>query len=154
MKNRKIATFTYEGLGIPIRLINVPMKKVFGEWVIDIDLTKLQLTVLRALLHKPVSLSGKELRFIRKFLNLSTTEFGEIFGVSHVAVVKWESEKSHAQLSTDVCIRLHVLSYLQTKDKEFRRVYNKINTQKLSKHKGEKTPILSVDVDKDFRIAI
>ena len=34
MKKRKKKTFIYEGLGFPIKLINVPMKKVFGEWCI------------------------------------------------------------------------------------------------------------------------
>ena len=35
---RKKETFIFEGLGFPIKLIDTPMKKVFGQWVIDIDL--------------------------------------------------------------------------------------------------------------------
>jgi hypothetical protein len=30
-KDRKEETFIYEGLGFPVKLINVPIKKVLGE---------------------------------------------------------------------------------------------------------------------------
>lgn len=53
----KKETFTYEGLGFPIRLIDVPMKKMCGEWVIDIDMMELQLVVLRYLAYKPTRLT-------------------------------------------------------------------------------------------------
>ena len=49
MKRKKIETFIYRGLGFPIKLINAPMKKTLGEWVIDLDMNKLQIAVLRAL---------------------------------------------------------------------------------------------------------
>jgi hypothetical protein len=79
MKDRKRETFIFRGLGFPIKLINVPMRKMVGEWVIDVDFEKLQLTALLALLEKQAPLSGAELKFIRKYLNMATTEFGKIF---------------------------------------------------------------------------
>ncbi len=57
---RKKETFIYEGLGFPIKLIDTPMKKVYGEWVIDIDMNALQLFVFKELIHKPVPLTGKK----------------------------------------------------------------------------------------------
>jgi hypothetical protein len=42
MKNRKIETFIYKGLGFPILLVDAPMRKTLGEWVIDIDFNKLR----------------------------------------------------------------------------------------------------------------
>lgn len=59
----------------------------------DIDFKKLQDVVLQALINKPIPLTGAELRFIRKFLELPTAAFGKLFGVSHVAVIKWENDK-------------------------------------------------------------
>ena len=91
MKDRKRETFIFRGLGFPIKLVNVPMRKMVGEWVLDVDFDQLQLTVLCGLLEKPALLNGDELKFIRKYLDLSTTEFGKIFGVSHVAVVDMSS---------------------------------------------------------------
>ena len=64
MKNKKTSTFVYEGLGIPVKLINVPMKKMLGEWFIDVNMETLQKVVLEALVHKPFSLTGAELRYM------------------------------------------------------------------------------------------
>jgi len=66
------------------------MKKI-GEWVIDIDFEVLEKAILRLLIYKPAPLSGAQQRFIRKFLQMSTTEFGRLFGISHVAILKWEN---------------------------------------------------------------
>ena len=88
MKNKKKSTFVFQGFGFPIKLIDVPMRKVLGHWVIDIEMGKLEAVVLQALIHKPTLLNGDELRFIRKYLSMTTSEFGKLFGVSHVAVVK------------------------------------------------------------------
>lgn len=153
MKDRKTETFVYEGLGIPVKLINVPMRKMVGEWVIDIDLEDLQRAVLYRLLYKAAPLNGDELRFIRKFLQMTTTEFGKIFGVSHVAIVKWESGKTHAQLPMDVYIRLYVLDCLKAKDKEFRSLYHEISPQRLSRSKGEKERPISVDTFEELKSA-
>lgn len=153
MKNKKTKTFIYKGLGIPVKLINAPMKKILGKWAIDIDFNKLQLAVLHALLYKPTPLSGDELRYIRKFLEMSTTEFGKIFGVSHVAVLKWEGGQTHPPLSTDIYIRLYALNFQHAKDKEFRSLYNTINVESFLKHKREKTRPLSIDVHEDLERA-
>lgn len=153
MKDRKTDTFVYKGLGLPIKLINVPMKKVLGEWAIDIDFNKLQLVVLHCLLYKRAPLTGPELRYIRKFLEMSMVDFGKIFGVTHVAVVKWESGKTRIPLSTDVYVRLYALNYLRVKDKEFRVLYNTISPASLSKKKGEKMRLISIDAVEDLKCA-
>lgn len=132
---KKIETFIFEGLGFPVVLINAPWKKVFGEWALDINLKKLQEVVLQTLIHKPMPLSGDELRFIRKFLEMSTSAFGKIFGVSHVAVVKWENNKTQVNPATELCIRLYVMDHLLTKDKEFRKFYHEMSIENLAKHK-------------------
>lgn len=102
MRDKKKKTFIYEAFGFPIKLINAPMKKIVGEWVIDVSFEIFEKSVLQLLLCKSDPLSGAELRFIRKYLGLTTTDFGKLFGISHVAVVKWEGEKTHA------CHSLHL----------------------------------------------
>ncbi len=145
MKDRKRETFIFRGLGFPVKLIKVPMRKMIGEWVLDINFNKLQRAVLECLLREPAPLNGDELRFIRKFLDLSTAEFGKIFGVSHVAVVKWENRKARTNLSTDVCIRLYMFDHLKAKDKEFRNFYHEINPEVLSKTKTDKSRPIVID---------
>src|SRR3990167_2635544 len=111
MSKIKKETIFYKGLGFPIKLIDVPMKKMFGDWVLDIDMTELQLVVLRALVYKPIRLTKDELKFIRHFLVLTTTEFGKIFGVRHSAVVQWENGKRNLSPSIELCIRLYVQNH-------------------------------------------
>jgi|GEM_PF-6851719 hypothetical protein len=65
-----VKTFVYKGLGIPIKLINVPMKKAAGVWCLDIDMNSLMRFVLEFIVHKKSSLSGDELKYIRKQLGM------------------------------------------------------------------------------------
>lgn len=155
MKNseRKIKTFVYKGLGFPITLVNTPMQKIFGEWVIDIDMTQLQLVVLRALAFKSGRLTKDELQFIRKFLALTTAKFGHIFGVTHAAVIQWENGKRQLTPSTEFCIRLHVLSHLRAKAVEFRDLYNAVPLALLAKEKSGKAAHLKIDVSENFKVA-
>lgn len=137
-KDCKVETLLYEDLGFPIKLINVPMKKVFGEWILDINLAKLQKNVLHALIYKNGPLRGAELRFIRKYFELTTTAFGKAFGVTHAAVIKWESEQGHIPPTTELCIRLFILDRLRGKNEEFGRLYHKITIESLSEYRKSK----------------
>ena len=155
MKDKKKSTFIYEGLGIPIKLINVPMKKILGKWFIDINMETLQRVVLEALVHKPVSLTGMELRYIRHYMEMSAADFGKAFGVSHVAVVKWENAKNGITPALELCIRLYMMNYLKAKDKEFRALYGDLSLDKLSKsRKGKIHPIAIDATTEDLKIAL
>ncbi len=154
-KEKTIKTFIYKGLGIPVKLVNVPMKKAAGEWCIDIDMNKLMLVVLQEIIHKPTALTGDELRYIRSYLEMTTTEFGVAFGVSHVAVLKWEGEQNRISPALELCIRLYVLNHLRAKDKEFRALYNDITLQQLSKGpKGKIHPIAIDATTEELKIAL
>jgi len=147
MKEKKIGAFIYEELGFPIRLINVPMKKVFGEWAIDINFNTLQIVVLNILARKPTALTGSELRFIIDYLEMSTRDFAQLFGVTHTAVLKWENEKSKMNPSTEVYLRLYILDYLNVTDKEFRKIYLKIKPKNLIPLENE-TITVEIDAEK------
>ena len=147
MKEIKKDTFIWEGLGFPIRLINVPMKKVFGDWVLDINLEHFQKAVLHILARKPTPLSGAELRFIIDYLKMSTREFAQLFGVTHAAVLKWENEKSKMNPSTEVCLRLYIFNHLKVADKEFRKLYLKISPQNLANSENNAI-LLEIDAEK------
>ena len=147
MKEKKLDTFIYKGLGFPIRLINVPMKKIFGEWAIDINFNALQIVVLNILARKPTVLTGKELRFIIDYLEMSSRDFAKLFGVSHAAVLKWEKEEARMNPSTEVYLRLYLLDHLKVTDKEFRMVYLKIKPKNLADSESENYP-LEIDAEK------
>jgi DNA-binding transcriptional regulator YiaG len=155
MKKRKKETFVFNGLGFPIKLINVPMKKACGEWCIDINMNKLMIVVLEALASKPNALTGDELSFIRSYLQMTTTEFGKAFGVSHVAVVKWESGENRVSPALDLCIRLYILDHLHAKNAKFRAIYKEISLEQLSKKEKGKIHLLAIDATtEDLKIAL
>lgn len=151
MKNKKTANLTYEGLGFPIELIDVPMKKFLGEWVIDIDMNKLQLFVFNGLIHKPFRLTGSEIKFMRKFLELTTTELGKKLGLSHAAIVKWEKDQTKISPTQEVYIRMFFLECLQ--GKELLKIFDEIKPEQLAKADDEKHPPFSIDL-KELREAI
>ena len=152
---KKRSTLIYKDLGIPVKLINAPMKMISGEWVIDLDMELLQRIVLEAIIHKPALLSGIEIRYIRKYMNFSLEEFGKTFGVSHAAVSKWENSKNGISPALDVCIRLHVMEYLKVKDIEFRQLYRDLDLSKLSKDKKVRLLPLIINANdpKNLKIA-
>ncbi len=140
---RKKETFIFEGLGFPIELIDAPMKKVLGEWVIDINMGALQRFVFRGLIHKPYPLTGKEIKFMRKFLSLSTKELGKKLGVTHAAIVKWEKEQSRISPAQEPYLRMVFLECLM--DSELIKLYQEIRPEKLAEAKNEKHPPFQVN---------
>lgn len=147
MNKLKKQTFIYKGLGFPVRLVNVPMKKVFGEWAIDINFEILQIAALNMLARKPTPLTGDEIRFIIDYLEMSTRDFAKLLGVSHAAVLKWEKETTKMNPCTEVCLRFYILNHLKVTDKEFRKLYLEISPGNLANSESKKTP-LEIDADK------
>jgi DNA-binding transcriptional regulator YiaG len=137
MRETKRDAFVYEGLGFPIKLTNVPMRKILGEWAIDIDFNSFQAGVLRMLAKKPSPLTGPEIRFIADYLELSARDFAKLFGVTHTAVLKWEREEVKMNPCTELHLRMHILNHLKVADKEFRKVYSELNVDKLVKRDRE-----------------
>src|SRR5258708_35710032 len=123
-------------------MVNVPMKKIFGEWALDINFGQLQREVLFLLAKKTTSLTGNELRFIRQYLEMSTHAFAKLFGVTHAAVLKWENEESKMNPSTEICIRLNVLDHLKVTDKEFRKLYLKLNPEIIAHRNDARIPLV------------
>ena len=92
-------------------------------------------------------MTGGEIRFIIDYLELSTRDFAKLLGVTHAAVLKWEREKSKMNPGTEIYLRLYILNYLKVADKEFRKIYLKINLCDLAHTKAVKIP-LEIDADK------
>jgi len=139
-KEKKIENILYEDLGFPILLLNCPMTKNFGEWFLDINLEKLQRAVLELLIRKPAPLAGNEIRFIRKYFELTTTDFGKLFGVSHSAVLKWE-KGDIPQPTTDAFIRFFVLSKLHKQDDEFGKLYREMHLENFMRKQLSPEPL-------------
>ena len=127
---KKKETYTFTELGFPVQIIDCPMKKILGDWVIDINLNALQLWVFNELIHKKSPLTGKKMRFMRKFMHLTTEGFGKRMAVSHAAVVKWEKEQAKLSSVQEIYIRM-VFSKL-LKNMEINAIFKDITPKILS----------------------
>jgi DNA-binding transcriptional regulator YiaG len=135
VKNKILKQYIYEGLGFPVVLTKVKVREIRGEEVPDINYNDLQKSVLLLLCHKKDPLTGQELKFIRKYLEMTTTEFGNEFGCSHTAVLKWEKYGDHfarVEPGTEVCIRLFALKHIQRSVTAFKKLYDEISISHLA----------------------
>ena len=127
METKMQKEFIDKGFGFPIRLVNVPMVKVRGEWTPKINYNELALEVLRALTHKESRLTGNEIKFIRTHFEMTLTEFAKRFCVTHVGVMKWEkalNKPTAMNWSAEKDIRLFVLTRLAAKAQELASLYD------------------------------
>ncbi len=156
-KQKIVKRFIYQGLGFPVILRNVPMVQIHDEWIVDINLEKLQSEVMFALCTKQTPLAGDEIRFIRKYFEWTMETFGKLLGVTHNAVIKWEKqEENYAKITPgiEICIRLLILENLLKKDKDFRKYSRELflllqNFTKLQKEQKKIHP-LSFDVQEEL----
>lgn len=150
MSQQKIQEeFIYEGLGFPIVLKNVPMIYIRDSWVLNIKLNLFQKVVLLGLAFHEYILTGNQIKFIRLWLGLTQTEFGNLLGVTHPAVVKWEkyeNESSKMTLTTQRDLRFLILDRLLCEDKIFRKAFRNVFERKFS---NTRQP-LHFDVQKEF----
>jgi DNA-binding transcriptional regulator YiaG len=137
MKRKIEKTYIYEGMGFPVHLTNVPMVEVRGEFILDIDYNKLQKAVLLHLCHKKTPLSGNEVKFTRKYFSLTTTAFGNLFGYTHSAILKWENQEdgiARIAPTTEVYLRLYILEFLKKGAEDFKDLYDEIRIPQLAEY--------------------
>lgn len=63
------------------------------------------------LINKPIRLSGTEIRFLRKEMELSQQSLGQILGVSSQSIAQWEKSKGRIQAPSDRLLRLLVCEF-------------------------------------------
>jgi DNA-binding XRE family transcriptional regulator len=149
MKKHKIEKeFTYTGLGFPVILKNVPMIELRGVWGLDINLNTLQKVVLIGLSQRQTELTGNQIRFIRSWFELTQVDFGNLLGVTHPAVVKWEKSAdkiAKITLTTQRDLRLLILDQLLNTDEDFRNAFRNIHNLKFTQ--GDEPLTLNIPID-------
>jgi hypothetical protein len=121
--------FIDHGFGFPVRLVNVPMVKVRGEWTPNINYNHLAEALLFVLSHSPARLTGHQIRFIRTHFNMTLDKFAKRFCVTHAAVIKWEKtqqEPTAMNWSMEKDIRLFILSKLAVGAKQIAALYQEL----------------------------
>ena len=117
-------------------------------------MNELQKSVLLLLCRKNGRLTGAEVRFIRKFLEMTKSDFSKIGGVTHAAVVKWENyENASAKMNpaTETCIRLYALEKLFPKNKDFIQFYRMLTSRQIQDIQEEDiNKALAIDIQEEL----
>ena len=118
-KEKSIKYYKTRLIGFPIVILNVKMRKIMGEWCPLINWSAIERIALVALIKKPSSLTGEEVRFVRLYFGLTLEQLGKKLGVTPQAVKKWESKEdkpTNMLISTERNIRLLLLELLYSKE--------------------------------------
>ena len=105
------------------------MIKVRGTWTPNVDYNALAKGVLVAMAAHPARLTGREVRFVRHYFEMTLQQFAERFGVSHPAVLKWEkagARQANLTWGTEKDLRLFILDSLGAKAKEIADTYRSL----------------------------
>jgi len=129
MTTKIIAKYIDRGFGFPVILEQVPMVQVRGKWTPAINYNHLARAVLRQLAGLDGRLTGHQVRFIRLHFDMTLQAFAARFGVSHVAVLKWEQRENKPTgmtWSTEKDIRLFIYQHLSGQPREFLQLYQQL----------------------------
>ena len=147
MEKKIKRTHIDHGFGFPVKLLNVPMIEVRGEWTPAINYSLLTEVVLRELCVKDARLTGSEVKFVRQHFEMTLQEFAKRFGVTHPGVLKWEAARNKPtgmNWATEKDIRIFALLKLKSKSSEVVELYNMLEEVM----KGRRTEAVEVDARK------
>jgi DNA-binding transcriptional regulator YiaG len=97
-----------------------------GKSLVIKDLDKLLRAIGLYLVTEKKMLSGKEVRFLRKELNMTQAELGRYAGLSHQQVARWEKGESEITESAAAILRLLYLDHHCGKRFRIRKLLDKI----------------------------
>jgi len=100
-------------------LVNVEVRrcpKCGEELVVIPRLSQLLVTLTTAVARKPARLTGEEIRFLRKRLDMTGDELGAAMGVDKATVSRWETNTQPIGPQADRLLRLMVMRELSPTD--------------------------------------
>lgn len=121
MTTRIEKNYVDHGFGFPVVIDQVEIEVVGNEEIPLIDYGQLNLQVIGYLRLKPSKLTGKEVRFLRRALEMTLQQCGTAFGVTHSAVIAWEKtgdEPTHMERGMEKLLRYAVQSLLPPRLRE------------------------------------
>ncbi|NTU76223.1 MAG: transcriptional regulator [Alphaproteobacteria bacterium] len=107
--------YHYKGCGLDnVYLLSGydPVKDEDGEAVIIHDMDGLHKEIARFLVTEEKTLSGKEIRYLRIFMDLSQSGLGKLLGCDSQSVARYEKEQSLIPSPNDRLLRIIVLGHL------------------------------------------
>jgi len=119
MKTKR-ENFRYDACGLPnITLVGVEVSRCSkcGEFEVALEhMADLHQTIADAVIHKPARLSAAEIKFLRKYLGWSGSDFADHIGATPETVSRWENDATAMGAQADRALRLMVATQQPVKD--------------------------------------
>lgn len=93
-------------------------------------INNLMQVIAAALVLKPSQLTGKEIRFVRKYIGLTGEQFGKKMGLTKHHISRIETEKYPVGAQTDRLIRFLAISASSKLKNELERLFERLETIK------------------------
>lgn len=107
----------------------------YGKGVAIEDVAGLHKALALALIMKPSKLSGTEIRFLRKEMEMSQASLATCLGASAQTIAAWEKGKAKISGPADKMLRIMVKGHFNN-NVHVRRMIEALNNLDLAKHEG------------------
>jgi transcriptional regulator with XRE-family HTH domain len=97
-------------------------------------INRLMRLIARALVLKPSELTGKEIRFLRKYMGLTGERFGKKLGLTKEHVSRIENDKHQVGGQTDRLIRYLAISASSSLQHDMKQLLELLDTIKKDRH--------------------
>lgn len=130
-KIKEVALYHYKECGLPnvylggIRVASC--KKCDENYPIISSILVLYDNIAEAVALKPRSLTGLELKFLRKHLGLTATEWASYMKTNKATISRWENQKTKIGTQSDALIRYLYFRLLE--EKENRHFFDNISAR-------------------------
>ncbi len=108
----------------------------YGEGIAIEDAEGLHKALALALVMKPGKLTGTELRFLRKEMELSQASLATSLGANVQTIAAWEKGKAHISGPADKMVRILVKGHFNN-NVHIRRLIEALNSLDLADHEGK-----------------
>lgn len=139
----------FDQIGLRVQLERIDLVKCPNCGNVDPiipNLDGLMDSLALAVIGKPYSLCGKEVRFLRKYMGKSQEEFAKLIPVDSTTLSKWENDQQEIGPQSDKLIRLLVLN-LSERLEEPKKKIMELASRTQEKQPAKARPQLHMDME-------
>jgi transcriptional regulator with XRE-family HTH domain len=96
-----------------------------------------------AVIFKPYSLTGKDVRFLRKYIGKSQEEFAKLIPADATTLSKWETDQQEIGVKSDRLLRLLTLNVSEPLEEPKKKIMELVSRSQAS----DKAKQLHVDME-------
>ena len=105
----RTTNYHFKEVGVPVTLMDVDVVECRRCGNIDPvipDLNGMMHVIAFAIISQPCKMSGREIRFVRKYLGMNGRKFSELLRIDPTTLSKWENGDDEIGAQSDRLIRL------------------------------------------------